>query len=122
MGRPIRENAQSSDKEWYVILHHKQEGPFQLLELKKMITPDTLVWKKGFIEWTPARRVPELNSLFEDEPESKPLHEKPVLSPLKEELGQEQITLILQQDPYPFILWLLVFLLAIFYTFYHLNN
>lgn len=122
MEQGIRGNSQPSDREWYVILDHKQEGPYRLLELKKIITPDTLVWKKGFIEWTPARRVAELKILFEDEPESKPLHEKPKLSPLKEELGQEQVTLIMQQDPYQFILWLIVFLLVISYTFYLLYN
>jgi hypothetical protein len=111
-----------SDREWYVILDHNQAGPFRLLELKKFITPDTLVWKKGFSEWTPARHVPELNILFEDEPESKPLHEKPTLAPLKEELGSEQVTVIMQQDPYQFILWLIVFLLIISYTFYLLNR
>lgn len=111
-----------SDREWYAILEHKQRGPFRLIELKKIITPDTLVWKQGFVEWTPARRVPELKILFEDEPEPESLHEKPKFSPLKEDLGQEQATLILHQDPFQFVLWLIVFVLIILYTFYLFNR
>lgn len=108
------------DKEWFIIIGDRQEGPYNLQDLKQdiRVTPDTLVWKKGFKEWVPARAVVDLKPLFEDKPEGKPLHQKPVNNSLKTDLGQDQVTLALQQDPYQFYLWLLVLLLIFLYAFY----
>ncbi len=107
------------DKEWFIIIGDRHEGPYSLQDLKQdvRITPDTLVWKKDFKKWVPARVVAELKPLFEDKPESKPLHQKPANN-LKTDLGQEQVTLTIQQDPYQFYLWLIVLLLIFFYAFY----
>lgn len=111
-------------KEWFVIFDKKQEGPYSLLDLKKdpRFTPDHLVWRKGFHEWTPARFVIELQEIFKDEPESKTIHDN---SSKKSEsvLGQqEQVTLTLQQDPYQMFLWILLILLIILYSFYFFYN
>jgi hypothetical protein len=118
------DDAKSLDlhlKEWFIIIENKQEGPFSLLDLKKdyRFTPDTLVWRKGFQEWTPARFVYEMKQIFKDEPDAKPIHEpeKGVLG--ESGLGQQdQVTLTLQQDPYQLLLWILLLLLIFIYTFY----
>jgi hypothetical protein len=112
------------DKEWFIIVGNQQEGPYDLIDLKKdpRVTPDTLVWKKGFKEWVPARLVAALTALFEDETESQPLHEKPKTKPLKTDLGLEQVTVAMHQDPYQLLLWILLLLLVLFYAFYQLND
>lgn len=113
-----------SVKEWYIILENCQEGPYSLQNLKGdyRFTPDTLVWKKGFKEWTPARLVSEMQWVFKDDPESRPLHQKPKKNGLEPDLGQDQATLALQQDPYQIYLWILLFLLILFYTLYQRLN
>ena len=115
-----RKQPLSDIKEWFVIIENQQEGPLSLLDLKRerRFTPDTLVWKKGFPEWTRARFIPEMKELFKDDPEPQALHE-PNKEGINNELGQEnQVTLTLQQDPYQLLLWILLFLLIAFYTFY----
>jgi hypothetical protein len=107
-------------KEWFIIIDNEKEGPYSLHDLKKDLrfTPDTLVWKRGFQEWIKARFVSEMLELFKDEPEAKPLHEDKNKE-IPSHLGQQnQITLTLQQDPYQFILWILLLLLVMFYTFF----
>jgi hypothetical protein len=112
------------DKEWFIIVGDQREGPYSLGDLKRdpRVTPDTLVWKKGFKEWVPARLVATLKPVFEDEPDSQPLHQKPKIKPLKTDLGPEQVTVAMHQDPYQLLLWILLLLLVLFYAFYQLNN
>ena len=107
-------------KEWFVIIENQQLGPYSLLDLKReaRFTPDTLVWRKDFKEWIKARFVPELRILFKDEPDSSIFPISPRTGTVESDLQQSQATLTLQQDPYPFILWILLFLLLIFYTLY----
>jgi GYF domain 2 len=107
-------------KEWFIIIENRQEGPYSLLDLKRdhRFTPDTLVWKKGFQEWIPARFVLEMGYIFKDEPQSKALHE-PKRGKRLADLGkQDQVTLTMHQDPYQLLLWILVLLLILLYTFY----
>ncbi len=109
--------------EWFIIIENHQEGPFSLLDLKRdpRFTPDTLVWKRGFTEWVAARFIAELQQIFKDEPEGEPLHEgtkKITLSPL----GQDQATLTMRQDPFQFLLWILLFFLILIYTLYQFYN
>jgi hypothetical protein len=41
-------------------------GPFSVEELKdKNLTPETLVWKEGLVDWVPARNLQDLQSLFD---------------------------------------------------------
>ncbi|MDY4245252.1 MAG: DUF4339 domain-containing protein, partial [Porphyromonas sp.] len=52
-------------KQYYIIRNEQQAGPYTLEELAAMgITPDTIVWTEGMADWTPARQVSELASLF----------------------------------------------------------
>lgn len=115
--------SESNIKEWFIIFENRQEGPYTLLELKKdrRFTPDTLVWKKGFLEWIPARLVPEMQELFKDTPESRPLHPQDEEG-LGSELGHEQAMLVMQQDPYQIYLWIILFLIILYYTLYHTNS
>lgn len=40
-------------------------GPFTMQELQsKNLTPETLVWKEGLVDWVPARNLAELEQLF----------------------------------------------------------
>lgn len=56
---------------WYIKVYGSREGPYSALDLKRdrRITPDTLVWRKGFDRWQQIRYVPELQCVFEDEPQ-----------------------------------------------------
>ncbi len=56
-------------KEYWVVFGEEQKGPFDLMEIKKMIeenkiVPDTLIWKKGMKNWTEAKKIAELNEFF----------------------------------------------------------
>ncbi len=116
---------ESDDKEWFVIIENQQEGPFSLLELKRNshFTPDTLVWKKGFQEWVKARFVLEMQNLFKDDPKLPVIQPSDQVEEVESDLGQEsQLTLTLQQDPYQIILWILLLLLILIYTFYQIEN
>ena len=107
------------DKIWFIAVQGKQEGPYSILDLKRdpRITPDTLVWKEGFVNWLPMRHVPELKEVFKDEPEAKPLQEEAKPSPRSNDLYKQE-TLILQRDPIQFFLWILVAILIILYLYY----
>lgn len=110
------------EKEWFVILGNQQVGPFSLRELKTLqgFTPDSLVWKKGFKEWTKARFVLEIKNLFKDDPKPRPLHDTDKDKQGAGNLGKEcQVTLALHQDPYQFLLWMLLLLILIFYILYY---
>ncbi len=58
---------------FHVVLGGQQAGPFTMDVLKQKmtageITRETLVWKSGMQQWTPAGQVPELAELFKDVP------------------------------------------------------
>ncbi len=53
----------------FVLLNNKQEGPFNLDQLKALVqsgqlTKETLSWKDGMAQWDKAENMPELNPLF----------------------------------------------------------
>ena len=59
--------------QWYAGIDDQQAGPFNPAALKQMIQqgrvkPDTLVWKQGMADWTPAKQVPEISGLFGSTP------------------------------------------------------
>lgn len=61
----------------YVAIGGQQQGPFNMEMLQQMVktgglTPQTLVWKEGLANWTPAQQVPELASLF-NQPQVPPV-------------------------------------------------
>ncbi|MBA3721863.1 MAG: DUF4339 domain-containing protein [Parachlamydiaceae bacterium] len=107
------------NKEWYILIDSKQEGPFTLLELKRhpLITPDTLVWRPGFEKWVPIRQVADLKEVFKDEPEAVPLEDlvKPK-SQSTSDLKQDQDTLAIQLEPFQFYIWLLVIIIVILFV------
>lgn len=53
--------------EFFIIDHNGQQaGPFSLDQLvQKGISPETLVWKQGMADWTPAWKVEELKAVLE---------------------------------------------------------
>lgn len=62
----------SVEKEYYVGLNGKESGPYSLLQVKGLqITPFTLVWTDGMIQWQEARTFPELSDCFENNIQSQ---------------------------------------------------
>ena len=53
--------------EYFIIDNNGQQaGPFSLDQLvQKAISPETLVWKQGMADWTPAWKVEELRTVLE---------------------------------------------------------
>lgn len=96
-------------KIWFVIEGQKKIGPYSIMELRglKGLTPDTLVWRRGFETPQPIRFVPELKEVFED---PEPLH------PEAEEwrrrsaqkLAADEIVIDWGGPPPLFLLWLLL--------------
>lgn len=47
--------------EYFIVENGKQAGPFSIAQLaEKHIKPETLVWKEGMADWTPAWKIAEL--------------------------------------------------------------
>lgn len=107
-------------KQWFIIVENQQLGPFSLQDLKRepRFTPDTLVWKKDFKEWIEARFVLELQKLFKDDPDPHSVYQPPQEKGQKGDFHDNQDVLTMQQDPYQFILWVVLLFLILFYTFY----
>jgi membrane protease subunit (stomatin/prohibitin family) len=62
---------------YFVLIDNKQNGPFELLEVKKMIienkiTRQTLAWKSDLDEWVPINQLSELTILFSQIPPPPP--------------------------------------------------
>lgn len=113
-------NKLDAGKEWFLFIQGQKEGPYDIGELKHdhRITPDTLVWKKGFQEWIPARFVFELNVLFQDEEQSEIVDQEGAKNDyIKPEIPENPETLALSQDPQQLYLWLLLCLLLIYIFF-----
>ncbi len=109
------------NKEWFILVNGNQEGPYSLRDLKRhpQVTPDTLVWKKGWKEWMAIRFVPELKDVFKDEPGTKPLNGKKAVP----DLSRDQATLtITNQDPFHPYLWLLLIISFVIYLIYMLSK
>lgn len=108
------------NKVWFIKVDGQKEGPFSIQELKNhpQMTPDTLVWKEGFKDWIPARHVPELKSVFEDEePEELKDRFKIKATP------SEDAILALERSNYPFLIYGLIILLILFaYLFYKFHG
>ncbi len=113
------------DKIWFIKIDSHEEGPFSLLDLRRhpSVTPDTLVWKEGFKEWIPIRKVKELKSVFEDAEEASPPKEnnKPKLGPILNQ--DEQLALDMRRLPPSLLIWILLLLVALLsYLVYWLNE
>lgn len=107
------------NKEWFILVDGKQEGPYSPEDLNShsKLTPDTLVWKKGWKEWIAIRHVRELKDVFKDKPAPKPLTEngkKGVIT----DLSTDQATLTISQDPFHPYLWILLIISFMIYLIY----
>lgn len=108
------------NKIWFIKFEGIEEGPYSIQDLKydRRITPDTLVWREGFTQWVPIRNVPELQEVFEEEPQPKPLEE----GKLKKKKIKAEKEALAVHAPYefnPFLFWLLIMLIVLGY-FLHL--
>lgn len=109
------------NKVWFIKVNGRKEGPFSIQDLKShpRMTPDTLVWKEGFKDWIPARRVPELNAVFEDKEQPVDLHERFKVKTIT----TEDSILALEGSNFPFLFfWIFVLLVIFSYLFYKLNG
>lgn len=108
-------------KEWYIDIDGATEGPFSIADLRHdlRITPDTLVWKKGFDKWVPIRSVAELRDVFRDPEEQSPKHPH---QEMDEQAAQPQDELVIDMsgEP-PDFFWILIILLALAYFLIQLN-
>ncbi|MEV4892203.1 SPFH domain-containing protein [Nonomuraea sp. NPDC055795] len=57
--------------QWYVGVGGERKGPYDQ-EALSGLTPETLVWKAGMAQWSPARDVPELAGLLAQTPPPLP--------------------------------------------------
>lgn len=112
------------EKIWFIRVDGKKEGPFSLEELKHdlRITPDTLVWRKGFRRWIPIRRVRELKKIFEDETESPVDLTELVRFKSLEMTGKDTLVLNLTRENPPLLFWILVTILVVSYLVYKLSE
>ena len=97
------------DKVWFIEINGNKEGPYSYSDLKNdpRLTPDTLIWKKGYSRWVPIRYVSELKKLFEDDSsEIAPTEEKNRSSPYDYQEG-EAITLDSPKLP-PFLFYVIL--------------
>lgn len=83
--------------EYFIIdKNGQQAGPFSLAQLiQQGITPETLVWKQGMEDWTPAWKVEELKNNI---PPAYHAPEQPYQQPIDHQPYQQQP--INQQPPY----------------------
>jgi hypothetical protein len=107
------------EKVWYLLIKGNKEGPFSFAELKQdlRLTPDTLVWRKGFPKWVPIRFVPELKELFEEKTPPKPIHE---LKKTKVPQPPGGETIALRREPPWFYFWLFILIIFIFYALFQI--
>ena len=65
--------------EYYIYSNNAKKGTFSLKELKNQsISHNTMIWKVGFSNWTPASQVPELADMLSEIP-PEPAQTKPIM-------------------------------------------
>ena len=112
------------EKIWHIDIEGNREGPYSIEDLRRdvRITPDTLVWKKGFSLWVPIRNVPELKEVFADEVEHKDSEEPDETKGggIASTEVSDQLTIAIREDPPYFFLWILMAAILVSYLFYQL--
>ena len=87
--------------QYWVIIDSKRQGPLTMEELKALnITPETLVWREGLIEWIHAGSLEEMSPLLnrQEEPQpAAPVAEEPQAAP---QAAYEQPQAEAAYDPY----------------------
>lgn len=92
--------------EYFIIDNNGQQaGPFSQDQLvQKAISPETLVWKQGMADWTPAWKVEELRTVLEaveaNKPNSTNQQENQEPQQQTSELAQQQAYQQAQQQAY----------------------
>lgn len=104
------------DKIWFICIDEKEEGPFSAKELAEdpRVTLDTLVWREGFPDWVPLRRIKSLRKYFERESQDREPEEP---APLKL-TPQEELVIDHGKDPNFYFLLLALLLSLLLYLFY----
>ena len=105
------------EKIWFILINGERKGPFSVSELKQIpeLTPDTLAWREGFVNWVPIRNIPELRELFEEKDETQEDEEQAARrTPLRDD------TISLEFSEPPLFLWLLFVVLVLLYVIFQL--
>lgn len=101
---------------WFILIGGKKEGPYSISQLRShpKLTPDTLVWRKGFSKWIPIAQVKELKEVFRDDKKKKRPDDK------KKDLKLSYVLAKTNHhfNPKPFFWWLLLLSLVLFYVLY----
>lgn len=120
----MTQDVQTQGKEWYVRIGDAEEGPFTIAELRShpQLNRDTLVWKEGFDDWIPIRRVWELRNLFKDEDADSVADEE---DDEKEgnfpaQLSPDGLVIDMRGEEPPGYMWVLLCILAAIYLAYKL--
>lgn len=66
---------------YFYVKNGVSEGPLSAEELIKLITPDTLIWTEGMIEWAPASEVAPISEMFATDTEEETKIAPPVFTP-----------------------------------------
>jgi hypothetical protein len=105
-------------KEWYILIEGKKEGPYSIgqLRLHPKFTPDTLVWKEGFLNWVPAGQIKELDNAFKDEKKELQVGFKQV----EDNLRLTEVILTARLNPFFIAWWFFIILIVLLYSFYRL--
>ena len=62
--------------EYFIYKDNKQQGPFTVEQLAGMgLRSETLVWREGMEQWTPAWQVEELKDVLADVVDTDPKEE-----------------------------------------------
>ena len=78
-------------KKYYIYQNNQQQGPFSTEELSNMnISPETLVWAEGMVDWTRTSLVNELNYLFRSPPPSNTRPGKESYQQSHQQYGRQQ--------------------------------
>ena len=97
--------------EFFIIDHNGQQaGPFSFDQLvQKAITPETLVWRQGMADWTPAWKVEELKAVLEAAEANQSNQ-----NVQKQEANQQQPKKKSSHFAMKMVIGLIIFILAIF--------
>jgi len=120
----MREKIVSDTREWYIKIEGKKEGPYSVMELRhdQRITPETLVWKKGFEKWVPIGKVRELRKVFADEEELEPEQKDFEHGELPTRITPDGLVIDMREEPPNIIIWIALAVILIAYLIYKLNS
>ena len=108
-------------KEWYIKIHGFKEGPYSIVDLRDddRFTPDTLVWRKGFKEWLPAKRVGPLAKIFKKR--KRPKKRKSEGEEYPTSFTPDGLVIDARSPPPNIIIWLIIIILLLIYILLKLN-